>query len=267
MGQLITFPKKRQLKIQKNKNYIVVGDCLEWLDFIPANSVDLCYIDPPFFSNNNYELLWGNGYELRSFKDRWKGTIKSYITWMEERVRKIHRTLKDTGSILLHCDWHASHRLRVILDDVFGEKNFVNEIVWCYLGGGASKRWFSRKHDTIFLYSKNNHYKFNTLKELRSKKSLKRLENPNGARIDKNKTINWDKRNIVSHWSDIQILNPMSKERIGYRTQKPEALLERIIKSCSNKGDLVLDCFGGGGTTASVAYQLNRQFITGMSVL
>ena len=163
MGNIIRLPKKRRLKIDLKKNSVVVGDCLEWLKFIPSNSIDMCYIDPPFFSNKNYEIIWGNGYELRSFGDRWKGGIKSYIVWMEERVKEIHRVLKDTGSIFLHCDWRASHRLRVILDDIFGEKNFLNEIIWTYNRWTTKSKTFQKIHDNIFWYSKSRNYKFNTL--------------------------------------------------------------------------------------------------------
>jgi len=113
--------------------------------------------------------------------------------------------------------------------------------------GGASKRWFSKKYDTILFYSKSKKYIFNIQKEKRTEKSIKRLENPNGARINKETNKDWDKRNILNYWTDIQILNPMSKERIGYRTQKPKALIERIIKASTNKNDIVLDFFGGGG--------------------
>ena len=161
MGKIIQFPVKRKLKINLEENSVVVGDCIEWLKHVPSKSVDMCYIDPPFFSNKTYEILWGNGYERRCFEDRFKGGIKTYIVWMEERVREIHRVLKDTGSIFLHCDWRASHRLRVMLDDVFGERNFVNEIVWCYTGPSNTKRYFPKKHDTIFWYSKSQKFIFN----------------------------------------------------------------------------------------------------------
>jgi hypothetical protein len=102
---------------------------LEWLNWIPDESVQTCYIDPPFFSNANYEKIWGNGWEVASFKDRFAGGIEHYIAWIKERIILIHKKLKKTGVIFLHCDWHASHRLRVLLDEVFGEENFVNEIV------------------------------------------------------------------------------------------------------------------------------------------
>ena len=120
-----------KLKFNLKTNSIVCGDCEEWLKFIPNNSIDLIYIDPPFFSNKNYEIVWGNGFEVRSFGDRWSGGIRHYIEWMRPKIKEAKRVLKDTGSILLHCDWHASHRLRCLLDDTFEENNFVNEIIWC----------------------------------------------------------------------------------------------------------------------------------------
>lgn len=143
------------MKIDINKNNVVCGDCLDWLQDIPPKSIDMCYIDPPFFSNKQHEIIWGNGYELRSFDDRWKGGVSAYIEWMEERVRLIHRCLKDTGSIFLHCDWRANHRIRIMLDDVFGENNYLNEIIWHYDGmQSPSKVKLARKHDNILRYAK-----------------------------------------------------------------------------------------------------------------
>ena len=120
---------EQKITIDLYKNTIVCGDCCNeqgvgWLNAIPDNTIDLIYIDPPFFSNKNYEIVWGNGYEERSFEDRFKGGIEHYIAWMKPKIKEAKRVLKDTGSIFLHCDWHASHRLRCLLDDVFGEKKF-----------------------------------------------------------------------------------------------------------------------------------------------
>ena len=261
MGKVIQLPKRRKLKINLKENSVIVGDCLEWLKEIPSNSIDMCYIDPPFFSNKNYEVIWGNGYELRSFGDRWKGGVKSYIVWMEERVKEIHRVLKPTGSVLLHCDYHASHRLRVMLDDVFGEKNFINELIWSYKSGGASKRFFSKKHDNIFVYSKSRNWTFNSQKEKSYNRGLKPYRFK-GVKEFKDK-IGWFTLVNMKDVLQVDMIGRTSKERIGYKTQKPEALLDKLIKAFSNKNDIVLDCFGGGGTTASVAAQLNRKFITG----
>jgi len=134
----------KNLKFDMTQNNVVCGDCKDWLPFIPSNSVDLIYIDPPFFSNKTYEIVWGNGFELRSFGDRWKGGINHYIGWMRDKIIEAHRVLKTTGSIFLHCDYHANHHLRILFDDIFGEKNFVNSIVWCYAGGGIKKMVFKK---------------------------------------------------------------------------------------------------------------------------
>ena len=259
MGKIIKLPVKRKLKIDPSENSIVVGDCLDCLKYIPSNSIDMCYIDPPFFSNKNYEIIWGNGYELRSFKDRWKGGIKSYVVWMEERVKQIHRVLKSTGSIFLHCDWRASHRLRVMLDEVFGEKNFVNEIVWSYKSGGASKKHFSRKHDVILFYSKSRKWKFNPQKEKSYNRNFKPYRFKGVKEFKDN--VGWYTMVYSKDVWDIDMVGRTSKERIGYPTQKPEKLIEKIINSATDKGDICLDCFSGGGTMASIATKLKRKFI------
>ena len=141
-------------------NLIYCDDSLHRMAQFPAECIDLIYLDPPFFSNRTYEVIWGDEAEIRSFEDRWEGGIQHYIGWMRERVLEMHRILKPTGVIFLHCDWHASHYLKMMLDDVFGQKNFRNEIVWCYRGGGVPKTAFSRKHDTIFFYSRSASYFF-----------------------------------------------------------------------------------------------------------
>ena len=269
MGKVIQLPRRRKLKINLKENSVIVGDCLYWLKEIPSNSIDMCYIDPPFFSNKTHEIIWGNGYERRSYEDRWRGGVKTYIVWMEERTKEIHRVLKPTGSILLHCDHHASHRLRVMLDDVFGEKNFINEIIWCYGSSENGSKKFHCKHDTIHWYGKNEtKYTFNSCDILVKRKSTARYyTDSNGRKYTKKYGkvyyVKNEKKIPSDWWESINRLHHISKERIGYNTQKPEALLKRIIKACSNKNDIVLDCFGGGGTTASVAAQLNRQFIIG----
>ena len=237
-------------------NKIFLGDCLDWLKYIPDNSVDMCYIDPPFFTQKKFINSEGIG-----FSDKWKGGVKTYIVWMEERVKEIHRVLKDTGTIFLHCDYHASHRLRVMLDDVFGEKNFINEIIWCYGSGGVSKKHFSRKHDSIFWYSKSREYTFNCddIREPYKEKCLVEFKLVNGKKYRRKNPLG----RIPFDWFEIPIITNTAKERTGYKTQKPEALLERIIKCSTNENDIVLDCFGGGGTTAAVASKLGRKFITG----
>ncbi len=263
----------RKLKFNLKTNSIVCGDCEEWLKFIPNNSMDLIYIDPPFFSNKNYEIVWGNGFEFRSFGDRWAGGIRHYIEWMRPKIREAKKKLKDTGSILVHCDWHANHRIRCLLDDEFGEKNFVNEIIWSYRTGGGSKKRFGRKHDNIYLYSKSKKYKFNQLKEKSFlAETWAEPETPTGLKWGikrEEKCSLCDKENgskyrIVGHRDIIDVdFSTVHPDRIGYITQKPEELLNKLITALSNENDIVLDFFGGGGTTASVCSKLNRRFIIG----
>lgn len=128
------------------KNQLILGDNLEVLKEIPSESIDLIYVDPPFFSNRHYEVIWGDEGEVASFNDRWSGGINHYIGWLYERVEELYRVLKPTGSFYLHCDWHANAYIRVnILDKIFGDKNFVNEIVWWYKGNSVPKKMFSKK--------------------------------------------------------------------------------------------------------------------------
>jgi DNA modification methylase len=247
-------------------NKLILGDNLEILKTLETESVDLIYLDPPFFSNRNYEVIWGDEGEIRSFQDRWAGGIEHYIAWLKERVEQMHRILKPTGSIFLHCDWHADAYIRVeILDRIFGMNRFIASIVWYYSWGGRSFQRWNRKHDVIFHYSKGDKFIFNVNdvldERMLSEKSQKRLQY-DGAMIMKNANTK-EAPNFIPP-SDvwyIATINGMSKERIGYPTQKPEALLERIIKAASNEGDVILDPFVGGGTTVAVADKLNRRWI------
>lgn len=133
---------------------IYCDDNLQRLSQFPAESVDLIYLDPPFFSNRHYEVIWGDEAEVRSFEDRWQGGIHVYVDWMRERVMELHRILRPTGTIYLHCDEHASHYLKVMMDDVFGRRNFLNEIIWHYQSAsGKPKKWLHKNHDTILRYA------------------------------------------------------------------------------------------------------------------
>jgi DNA modification methylase len=253
-------------------NLIYCGDNLEVLAKFPEKSVDLIYADPPFFSNKHYEIIWGNGAEMKVYEDRWKGGINVYIEWMQERLWQCYRVLKDTGSMYLHCDWHASHRLRVAMDDLFGYKNFQNEIVWAYQIGGKSHHKWGRKHDVILFYTKGKDYIFNANKVRMPRKAgthMKIEYGSNGMPVQVKVSKTGKTYTYPVHegklpddvWTDIQQLNREDKERLGYPTQKPEALLKRIIEASSNKGDIVLDPFCGGGTTIAVAHQLGRKWI------
>jgi len=254
-------------------NKLILGDNLEILKNIDSETVDLIYLDPPFFSNRNYEVIWGDKGEVRSFEDRFSGGIDHYISWLKERVIEMHRILKPTGSIFLHCDWHANAYIRVqILDKIFGINNFRNEILWCYAGPGSpGTRQFLRKHDTIFWYTKSNEvWNFN-VDDVRFEHSAKTIENFKDGLVGSGFGGSEVKRELNSKgkipedfWTDIAIAARYPKgsvNNIGYPTQKPMKLLERIILASSNKGDVVLDPFVGGGTTVAVADKLNRKWI------
>lgn len=244
---------------------------------MPADCVDLIYLDPPFFSNRFYEVIWGDEAEVRSFEDRWEGGINVYINWMRERVIHMHRVLKPTGSIYLHCDSHANHHLRLMLDAVFGAPRFQNEIVWCYEIGSRSKKRWGRKHDTLLFYSKGKNFVFNADAVMVPRKlgSHMRAGHDEDGREYQEKTHS--KSGVVYRyyldegaiapdwWTGIQQLNWEAAERLGYPTQKPEALLERVLLASSNRGDVVLDPFCGCGTAVAVAHRLERQWI-GMDI-
>jgi len=243
------------------RNKLICGDNIEILATMEKESVDLIYIDPPFFSNRNYEIIWGDEAEIRSFEDRWEGGINVYIDWMKQRVMELHRVLKPMGSFYLHCDWHAGHYLKVMCDEIFGHHNFQNEIVWCYKLGGRPSKGFPKKHDTIFFYTKSDDFQFYS-------DAIRIPYESSGGYVSSGRKIVDGKiykvnplGKVPEDWWFISALNRQSKEREGYPTQKPEALLERIIRASSKKGDMVLDAFCGCGTALAVAQKLQRYWI------
>lgn len=248
------------------------GDNLEQLVDFPSDCVDLIYLDPPFFSNKNYEVIWGDEAEVRSFEDRWEGGIQVYVDWLRDRMLHLHRVLKPTGTLYLHCDWHAGHYLKQMVDEVFGYHRFLNELIWCYETGGRATSSFPRKHDTILRYGKTKETKFN-YDAIALPRDFSTMHEPvhideDGREYQRNikggKEYRYYRDQGVlpnDWWVDIQALNPAAKERLGYPTQKPETLLERIILASSDPGDLVLDPFCGCGTTVAVAERLKRKWI------
>jgi DNA modification methylase len=246
------------------KSKLICADNLKALDMLIKDGVkvNLIYLDPPFFSNRHYEVIWGDEAEVRSFEDRWEGGINVYIEWMRERVQKMYELLKDTGSFYLHCDWHASHYLKVMLDQVFGYNKFRNEIIWNYHDpAGTTKTNFKKKHDTILFYSKSDFWTFNTdaVREPYGKKTLN--DGLKGIISFGRKTITNPGGKVREDVWQIPFINSQAKERLGYPTQKPESLLEIIIKASSNEGNLVLDPFCGCGTAIAVAQKLKRKWI------
>lgn len=247
-------------------NTLYCDDCRHVMPKLPEKSVDLIYIDPPFFTGKNWECSFGD--EPQWFRDTWAG-MDDFMLMMEEVLRNCHRLLKDTGSMYVHMDWHAVHYAKVMMDKIFERNNFRNEIIWHYHTGGASKSQFSKKHDTILLYTKTGSYTFNTQREpFREDRTNHFTEKDEAGREYRIRKVNGkeykyylDDGKICSDVWDISALNAVAKERLGYPTQKPEALLERIIKASSNKGDVVLDPMCGCGTCIAVADRLGRNFI------
>lgn len=240
-------------------NRLFWGDNLHVMRQLPSESIDLIYIDPPFFSGRQYNVIFGDRNELRSFSDIWEGGMPGYLIWLNTRLYEMKRLLKKTGSIYVHCDWHASHYIKIEMDKIFGHENFLNELVWCYRGGGVPKDRFARKHDIIFWYKKGSKCKFN-LDAVRipySGESLERLTytarafRPSGIydTYQPNK-----KGKHPEDYFEIQPLMPSEKvERIGYPTQKPLELLQILIEAASDPGDLVADFFVGGGSFVSAS--------------
>ena len=234
-------------------NHIYQGDCLKILNGMESTSIDLAYADPPFNTGRD----WGD------FNDKWKDGLDGYLEFMKPRLVAIHRVLKDTGSFYLHCDYNASHYLKVILDGIFDIVNFRNEIVWCYKSGGAGSKTYARKHDIILFYSKNNTYKFNSIKEKSYQGIGYNTGNKNVHLYEDEHVHNLGPHTLVNpkDWWEIGMLATSSKERLGYPTQKPLELLNRVITASSNPDDIVFDPFCGSGTTCVAAKNLGRKYI------
>lgn len=250
---------------------LINGDCLSALHSIDELSVDVAYLDPPFFTQKKQVLKDSNGQKYE-FSDEWESR-ETYIQYIKERLIEIRRVLKDSGTIFLHCDSTASHYLKVLMDDVFGENNFQSEIIWSYKRWSNSKKGLLAGHQTIYFYSKTKNYKFNTLYcDYSPTTNLdqilqERMRDSHGKstyKRDVDGNVIWGKEKQGVPLSDvweIPFLNPKAKERTGYPTQKPIELLERIIQISTNEGDTVLDPFCGSGTTLVAAALLGRKYI------
>lgn len=248
------------------------GDSLKELERIEPCSIDLIYLDPPFFTQKTQKLKTRDNSKEYFFEDTWND-IFEYKTYIQERLKKCKTTLKDSGSIFLHCDRSASHHLRIALDEVFGAENFQSEIIWSYKRWSNSRKGLLNSHQVIFFYSKTANFKFKTVYTDYSLTTnldqifQKRIRDENGKTIyktceDGNAELMEEKRGVpLSDVWEIPYLNPKAKERVGYPTQKPILLLERIIELVTDKGDMVLDPFCGSGTTLVAAQILKRKFI------
>ncbi len=256
----------------QKKDYVILGDCLEILSDLPESSADLVYMDPPFFTQKKQSLVAKNGDSTFSFEDKWFGQSE-YISYMKQRLDLCSRVLKETGSLFLHCDKNASHVLRLVCEEIFGRRNFRSEIVWTYKRWSNSAKSLLPNHQTILYFTRSNKFTFNRqLVDYAPTTNIDQILQ-NRAKDSRNKAVYarngdgslvaaGDKQGVpLGDVWEIPFLNPKAKERVGYPTQKPILLLERIIKLASNKGDLVLDPFCGSGTTLVAAKLLGRGYL------
>jgi len=248
------------------------GDCKDILQNIATESIDMIYLDPPFFTQRVHNQKTRKNDTEYSFIDCWD-SIGHYIAFMKERLEECHRVLKKSGNIFLHCDKNASHHLRKILDDIFGVHNFRNEIIWSYKRWTNSKSALQSQHQTIYFYGKAKSSKFITLYTDYSASTnvdqilQERKRDSNGKSVYKTNQqgeVVWGKEKkgvaLGDVW-EIPYLNPKANERIGYPTQKPVLLLERIIEISTDIDDVVLDPFCGSGTTLVAAKLLGRRYM------
>ena len=251
---------------------VILGDCLDILPTIEENSIDLIYLDPPFFTNKIQKLKTRDGKKEFSYSDIWK-SHEEYSKFLFDRLVELKRVLKDDGSIFVHCDRNATNIVKFLLDNIFGEKNFQSEIIWYYKRWSNSKKGLLPSHQTIYFYSKTKNFKFNKIYTEYSETTnidqilQKRVRDKNGktiyAKDENGNVISSDEKKGVplSDVWEIPYLNPKAKERVGYPTQKPILLLERIIEIASNEGDTILDPFCGSGTTLVAGKLKNRRVI------
>lgn len=241
--------------------------------------VDLIYIDPPFDSKADYRTkitLPGADIQQKptvieqfAYADTWEEGTVSYLRMMYPRLVLMRELLSDRGSIYVHIDWHVGHYVKILMDEIFGKDNFVNEVIWYYRRWNIESSSYATNHDTLLYYGKNRKNRtYNQLYIPKSEKSSAQGKSwisvigEDGIRRSVMTDVPTKGVPMPDVW-DISMINPVAKERLGYATQKPEALLERIIKASSNEGDLVCDFFGGSGTTAAVAERLGRRWIIG----
>lgn len=237
-------------------NRLLLGDSVAMMQALPAESLDTIYIDPPFCSSKEYHLHNGEPGSVHSFSDTWEAGLPGYLDWLQEALVEMRRLLAPEGSLFVHLDWHAVHYVKVRLDHLFGYRNFQNEFVWYYSGGGASKRHFARKHDTILYYTKSaTSWKFYADRVRVPHKWTKGQKRADGSSRD------YARGKLADDVWQHHALMPWAEESLGYPTQKPEALLQRLLLATTDEGDAVGDFFCGSGTTPAVAQRLGRRWV------
>lgn len=271
-----------------SENLVIRGECISACAYLKEQGikVDLVYIDPPFASGADYAkkvYLRRNPKlaekiaaaeqemeieELKAFEEKMYGDIwqkEDYLNWMYENLMAIKSIMSDTGSIYVHLDWHIGHYVKILMDEVFGEDKFLNEIIWCYTGPTNQKNNFPRKHDVIYLFSNTEDWIFNgddvRVDFKKSTKSGGKTSLAGKQSDEVLEALDAKGKIIEDWWADIADLGKIHGQSVDYSTQKPEALLQRMIKASSNEGMVVADFFGGSGVTAKVANDLGRKFI------
>lgn len=277
----------------QHNNTIIRGECLSACAYLKEKGikVDLVYIDPPFASGADYakkvyirrnpkvaEAIKQaeteiDSDEIRGFEEKMYGDVwdkERYLNWMYENLMAIKSVMSETASIYVHLDWHIGHYVKILLDEIFGEDNFINEIIWCYTGPGSpGMQQFSRKHDTIFWYSKDKEWIFNEnnarIPYKDPNQSFRSAFDSSGGGWTKEDLIKLrEKGKVAEDWWEFPVAARRKVDglyRVDYATEKPFQILERIIKVSSNEGMFVADFFGGSGVTATVAHKLGRRFI------
>ncbi len=268
----ILYPNGRGYPKSRADNRLILGDNLSVMAaLLPEyeGRINLIYADPPFFTNRKFNARIGRGEDSRkpskwklaeSYHDAWPD-LDSYLQFLYERLAIMHRLLTPNGTIYLHLDWHADAYARLLLDEIFGAENFINEIIWAYHGPSPIKTAFNRKHDTILSYAKGKDYTFNA-------DAVREPYNPNTVATFRSsrkagfgKVPDLERGKVPEDWWYFPVVARLHNQRTGYPTQKPEMMLERMILASSNKGDLIADFFSGSGTTAYVGAQNGRKFI------
>lgn len=265
------FPTSAKIKKDEWVNKLISGQNLQVLKALlkmkkdgklknadGTDGIRLIYIDPPFSTRKDFNA---KGDEQKAYSDKLSGV--TFLEWLRKRLIILKELLSDDGTIYVHLDYRKCHYVKVLMDEIFGENKFLNEIVWCYTSPANQKNNFPKKHDIILVYTKSEKHIFNADDVRIPYKGISDGGTKFGEGLDEDTKQEYlEKGKIVEDWwADISPVARLINQQTGYPTQKPEALLERIIKASSNKGDIVLDCFSGSGTTPIVAERLNRRWI------
>ncbi len=268
----LIYPSGRGYPKGSVNNRLLLGDNLAVMaSLLPKyeSRINLIYADPPFFTNKKFSARIGRGEDSRKpkqwklaegYHDAWDD-LDSYLDFLYQRLSLMFRLLAPNGTLYLHLDWHADSYARLLLDEIFGPDLFLNEIIWAYHGPSPIRRAFNRKHDTILSYFKGEDYTFNVdaVRQPYNQNTVNTFRSSRKAGFGK--IPNLERGKVPEDWWYFPVIARLHNERTGYPTQKPEALLERIILASSNPGDLVADFFCGSGTTPFVAASHGRKFI------